>query len=190
VKWIVWSLLLAVAAAAGWLVWAAHRGMFGLCLNLEIKPIEIFTLAVTVIIAILLQYYFVSSHNADRAEKELLMDNIRDVLATLRACRAELDSCRGGAGISAKRAAMIIALIRRLSNELENLQTALGMSRCRKFGDDMERLREMYLAFKIAATGGYFPTKPYNQSSISSQEQAFRSLNVGLQKLLFRVNQN
>jgi hypothetical protein len=185
---IIFIAALIVLIAACFVIVAAHLCWFGLFLNLEIKPIEVLTLAVDIIIALLLQYYFVSKASDFRAEKDLLIDNIRDVLGVIRACREIVNSCYEAGKIGRASAKQIITHFRRISNGIEHLEAAIAMSQCKRLSADMKIVRESYVNFKEAATGGSFPSKVYSPSSISEQEQACKSLNSHLQSLIFRIN--
>jgi hypothetical protein len=171
-------------------IWAAHACWFGLWLNPEIKPVEVLTLAVSILIAILLQYYFVAKATDLRAEKDLLIENTREALTLLRSCRDTLNSCHDSGKISAADEKQIKTVFRRLSNSLEHLETAIGMSQCLGMAKEFGQIKQAYLSFKIAATGGFFPSKPYTPSTISSQEQASRLLASNLQQLIFKINKH
>ena len=54
--------LFGVASLAGALIWLAHLSVWGLKLNPEIKPIEVATLTVNIVIAVLIQYYFATQN--------------------------------------------------------------------------------------------------------------------------------
>jgi hypothetical protein len=84
----------------------------------------------------------------------------------------------------------IKAVFRRLSNSLEHLEATIGMSQCVKMANEFPQIKQAYLSFKIAATGGFFPSKPYTPSVISSQEQASRILASNLQQLIFKINKH
>ena len=119
-----------ILGLAGAVIWAAHEKYYGLSLNLEIKPAEILTLAISIVIVALLQFYVASAMTDLRAEKDLLIGNIRDALAALRACREALNACHDAGKISQSGAKQLISLFRRLSNSLDHIETSIAMCRC------------------------------------------------------------
>ncbi len=145
------------------------------------------TLGVNIFIAFFLQYYFAARATDDRAEKDILIDNVRDVFNTLRSCRDEVAASHGIGKISKESQKKIIKLYRNLSNGLDNLQTAIEMSGCKQLGNECEGISEKFFKYKAAATGK-FP-HPYDPSDIGYQDQTYRALNKELHSLAFKVNQ-
>jgi hypothetical protein len=184
-------LLLAVLGliACG-VIWAAHACFFGLSLDTEIRPVEVLTLAVNIGIAVLLQYYFTNKVSDLRVEKDLLIDDIREVRATTKSCRDTLNQCYERGKIGSQDSKLVLLLFRRLINGIEQVEAALGISQCSKFSKDIEPIKGCYLDYKMASTGGTFPSKPYSQSTISEQERICRDLNLKLQSLIFRINKH
>jgi hypothetical protein len=164
----------------------AANGYKNLSINHELDPIGLLTLGVNIFIAFFLQYYFAARATDDRAEKDILIDNVRDVFSILRSCRDEVMSCHGIAKISKDTQRKIIKLYRNLSNGLENLQTAIEMSGCRKLTKECEAVLEKFFKYKAAATNKF----PYDSSDISYQEQTYRTLMRELHSLAFKVNQH
>jgi hypothetical protein len=170
------------------LLFAAHRCWWGLSLDLEIRPIEVVTLAVTIGVAILVGYYLTNQVNDLRAEKDLLIDDIRNVLRVLKACRETLNSCYDAGKIDPTSKTIILSHFHRLINGIDEIEAALRMSQCSNLHRDIASTKDAYLRYKMAATGGSFPSKPYSHSSISDQERACHALNAELQSLVFKIN--
>jgi hypothetical protein len=165
----------------------ADRGYANYSINHELDPVNVVTLAVNIFIAFFLQYYFASRAADDRAEKDILLDNVRDVFGMLRSCRDEVMSCHGVAKVSQESQQTIIKLYRTLSNGLENLQNAIEMSGCStKLEADCEAVQKGFFDYKAAATGKF----PYDSSDISYQERTYRALVRELHSLAFRVNKH
>jgi hypothetical protein len=164
----------------------ADNGYGNLSVNHELDPINLLTLGVNIFIAFFLQYYFAARATDDRAEKDILLDNMRDVFNMLRSCRDEVMACHGVAEISTQNQKKIIRLYRNLSNALENLQTAVEMSGCRKLVRECETARDKFHRYKRAATGKF----PYDASDISDQGQAYRALMGELHSLAFKINKH
>jgi len=163
---------------------AAERGLHGFSINHAIDPVGLATLGVNIFIAFFLQYYFATRITDDRAEKDILIDTVRDAFSMLRTCRDEVSGC-GTSKIAAEKQKKIISLYRALSNGLENVETAVEMSRCKELGKDFDSIRESFFKYKAAATGKF----PYDASDISYQAQTYRALNQQLHSLAFKLNQ-
>jgi hypothetical protein len=179
-----------VLLAAVLVIVAAHACWFGLTLNLEIKPVEVLTLAVSIVIAVLLQYFLVVKSSDLRAEKDILIGNISEVLTVLRSCRETLNSCHGGRKITPQIKGSVLSQIRQLSNGIDSVQLAIDLSQCKNLASEVDAIWTSYLDFKTASTGGSFPSIPYTAGSISDQERCWRSLHAKLQSLIFRINRS
>jgi hypothetical protein len=164
----------------------AEGGYGNLSINHELDPINLLTLGVNIFIAFFLQYYLASRATDDRAEKDILIDNVRDVFNILRSCRDEVMSCHGIRRVSADNQKKIVKLYRNLSNGLENLQTAIEMSGCKKLEKECEAVFEKFVKYKGAATNKF----PYDSADISYQEQTYRALMRELHSLAFKVNKH
>lgn len=145
----------------------AANGYGNYSINHELDPVNVVTLAVNIFIAFFLQYYFASRASDDRAEKDLLLDSVRDVFGMLRSCRDEVMSCHGMLKVSRASQQKIIRLYRTLSNGLINLQNAIEMSGCNQLTKECDAVLKRFIDYKIAATGKF----PYDSSDVSYQEQ-------------------
>lgn len=164
----------------------ANSGHWDYSINHELDPVNVVTLAVNIFIAFFLQYYFASRASDDRAEKDILLDNVRDVFGMLRSCRDEVMSCHGIADVSKASQQKIIRLYRTLSNGLVNLQNAIEMSGCTQLTGDCDALLKKFVDYKVAATRKF----PYDSSDISEQEQTYLNLMRELHSLGFKVNKH
>lgn len=176
--------ILALAAA---LIFAAHASYLGMTLNLEIKPLEVLNLAVTVGIAVLLQYFLTNKITDLRSEKDILIGNVEDVISTLRACRDALFGLYGRGKITPQDTHEILQLFRRLSNGITHVEDAITMSQCGKLSGEMKDIWHACDDYKSAATSSPFPVKP---TSPSDQDRAFRQLSSRLQSLAFKINKH
>ncbi len=162
----------------------AKCGVGGLSLNLEIRVVELATLLVTVFIAL-----FVTSRLSDRrAEKDLLISNLRDVFESLKVCRdkyaawAEMDKGTGKGGLDVGRA------VRELSNAIDTSRSAVEMSMCSELTSEYVEIRTHYRNYKAAVTGGPFPSKGDKAGSFADEDRCYRAPNLALQSLLFKIN--
>lgn len=174
--------------AVGLVLWAADRGYCGITLDKHLKPVEVAGLAVTIFIAFFLQYFLVSKAGETRAEKDFLIETVRGAIKDLRACRDVVSSSYGSPGMSEPNKKAVLGYMRRISNELENIETAVEASSLRDLTPRCEALKLLYFSYKRSATGGNFPSKAYSTLQISDQAHAFRSLHQALQSLVFEIN--
>ncbi len=179
-----------ILAALCAVFWAAHVGWHGLSIEHKLNPTELATLAVNVFIAYFLQYYFISRATDDRSEKDILIDGLRDVLASARQCRDTLMSCHDAAKIAPAHAKLIKSQLRKIGNGLENVETALAMSGCATLAEDCKRIQDALFNYKRSATGGSFPSKPYDSQDFSYQEQTYRQLTQRMHELVFKINRH
>ena len=166
----------------------ADRGWANFSINHELDPVNILTLGVNIFIAFFLQYYFAARVTDDRAEKDILLDNVRDVFNILRSCRDEVMACHGAGKVNKETEKRIIKLYRNLSNGLENLQTAIEMSGCKELATEFDALSERFYKYKGAGTGKL--PRPYDASDMSHHDQTYRALNRDLHSLAFKLNQH
>jgi len=183
------GVFLTVAAAAAY-VYVAHRKWWGLTLNTEVKPIEVATLAFTVAIAFLLQFYVVFDADNERAEKDLLIFNARDALAKLRDCRDAFTECFEAKSISQADQTKIQTQLRGLNQSLDALDVSLSKSRCAKFCKPCKALAAKALGYKAIITGGDFPSKPYPAEVYTAHQTAYREMDVEIQGLIFLINRS
>lgn len=179
------ALILLVLFAS--VIWFAHCNYLGLYLDLEIKPVELATLAVNLFIALFLSQYFMAKATNLRAEKDFLISELRKILDVLSQASEELFACYGRP-ITQERRKAVLSLLRRLGNDIEGLEAGLAASKCSKLAEYCDDIKSAYLDYKISATGGRFPGKPLTQDQISDNERRYRGLRRRLQELLFAVN--
>ncbi len=181
---------LVMIAMLGGVFLAAHNGLLGFSIEHKLNPVELATLAVSIFIAYFLQYYFISRAADDRSEKDILIDSLRDVLATVRDCRDTLIGCHDTKTISATHVKSIKLLFRKIANGLDNVETALGMSQCSALSEECKAIQDAFFNYKSAATGGSFPSHPYDSHAFTDQEKTYRALNQRLHALVFKINQH
>jgi hypothetical protein len=177
-----------ILAALGLVYFAAHIGWHGFTIEHKLNPVELATLAVNIFIAYFLQYYFISRAADDRSEKDILIDSLRDVLSGVRQCRDTLWACHDAGRIGASQAKSIKLVLRKIANGLDNVETALGMSQFSNLADECKDIQAALFSYKAAATGGSFPSQPYDAVTFTHQEKTHRALNQKLHDLVFKIN--
>jgi hypothetical protein len=182
-------LLVAVAVGLASLL-LGHSGWHGWHIDHEVKPIEVVTLIINVAIVVILQQFLAARAGNIRAEKDLVIDNGKDLIQKLResdeqfAKRSEktkgtLDDWR-----------IAVNQSRALSNALEHFRTSLALvncKKCRSLDGDCEALKQQLLEYKRAITNDP-PQAKIAPDSIRAQSQQFRSFLMGIQKMIFTIN--
>ena len=146
----------AVCALLGMVFFAAHVGWHGFSIDHKLNPVLLATLAVNIFIAYFLQFYLAPRASDSRAEKDILIDGLRDVLASTRQCRDTLMLCHDAGKISAEHAKLVKTHFRKIANGLDHVSTALAMSQCAKLAEDCKAIQDALFNYKSAATGGNF----------------------------------
>jgi hypothetical protein len=165
------------------------RGWQNFSINHELDPVNILTLGVNVFIAFAIQYYFAARATEDRAEKDILLDNLRDVFEMLRSCRDEVMGAYGtGKRVTRETEKKIIKLYRNLANALDNLQTALDMSGCKALVKEFDQISRRFYDYKRAGTGAL--PRAYDADAIGYHDRTYRALNKELHALTFKINKH
>lgn len=102
----------------------AGLGVWGLTLSREIKPIDLALLLVNLFIAVFLQYYLATRINDLRAEKNLLIDEIKDATSILKSLREDCEK----PSLTLEERKRVLYSLRRLANALDGIETMLGSS--------------------------------------------------------------
>ena len=175
------SVCILVCVAAGLRLW-------GLRLNLDIKPTELASLLVTVFIAVFLQYYLATQVSDRRVEKNLLIDDCQDAAVILRNCRDVFWASYDSGKLTNQNKTSILRLLRSLANSLDAVETAVGLSQFSKLKSQAGAIKNAYFDYKNVLTGGEFPAKPYAADVLTEHEKSYRILNVRIKSLLFAIN--
>lgn len=169
-----------------------HFHYYGLHIDHKIKPVEIATLLVNISIAVLLQYFFLSRSGNMRVEKDLIIEDIKNVIKKLRESN-ELFQKRVGQRVGTKEDwSNSNAQCRAISNALESVEFSLGSTKCNKCqklklkSDD---LKQKFFIYKGAVTGTS-ASNAISGDTISDQAQAFRILIRDLQATIFEINRH
>lgn len=150
----------------------------GLRLNSEIKPTELASLIVNLFIALYLQYYLAPLVSDLRIEKNLLIDDIKDLIAILKDLRESTDKN--------SESKQILHLFRRFSNGLDSFETALGVSQFQRLLADLEKVKDDYFNYKKRVTGGPSPSPVVGHHL--QTDKAYSSLSLKLKSLIFTIN--
>jgi hypothetical protein len=180
-------IILALLCGAFWLT---HIRWNGFSIDHTLNAVLMSTLAVNIFIAYYLQFYFASRATDSRSEKNILIDGLRDVLASTRQCRDTLMSCYDAGKISATHAKLIKLTFRKIANGLDTVTTAIAMSGWPALAEDCKGIQDALFIYKSAVTGGNFPTKPYDAQAFGYQEQTYRQLTQKLHELVFKINRH
>jgi hypothetical protein len=168
----------------------AHYRQFGLHLDLEIKPLDLAILMVNLFIALYLSQYLLDKAGNLRAEKDLLIADLRNILSDLKLSREALIACQDAGKITKADKTLILSILRRVANGTNLTESALKLSQCTSLCEKAcDEITRAYIQYKTSATGGNFPTA-FNPDQISDQERDYFKLVEKLHALLFKINQH
>jgi hypothetical protein len=164
----------------------AALGSWGFCLDRTVKPIDLALLFVNLFIAVFLQYYLATQITDLRAEKNLLIDEIRESASMLKRIREYCDRDK----LAPEEKRLVLPLLRTFANSLEGLETALMRSQLAHLLDSFQSLKNAYFNYKSVLTGGNFPNKILQADARSDHNRAYRNLNSEIQSLVFKINKH
>jgi len=165
--------------------------LFGLRIQEDIRLIEILNLISTIAIAIYFQRFFAKQQSEQRIEKALVIDQIREIGNSLGSCKGVIEGCNGAAPISKTNQAKIHQQLRNAANGIEALNSLLA--EC-KFADSKDiqdhaaGLETCFLNYKIAVTGGSFPSKGYDVAGTADVHRTHGEFRRKMHSLIVRVN--
>ena len=169
---------------------SAWHQLFGLSLNLEIKPVEILgTLlsAYLVYLAATLQTALTAKSSNDRVEKDILLRSLHSCDEHLGNVRTLFTKEVADIGfIHPGALAQITAGLRLLSNSIEQLEVEIKMSRFSDFETRFEMLKELLFAYKSTTTD--LPLGEYKAELKSNEWIHSSNLRNALVKFIFELN--
>jgi len=182
--------LIVVAVFVTLLLLAGHTGWHGWHLEHEIRPVDLLTLAVNASVALILQY-FLSSRAANlRAEKDIIIEDAKAVIAKLRDSDDFFSKRADKQKIAKHEWQASVAHCRTISNALEHLISSLkatACKKCKKLDSQCDYLKSSFFQYKSAVTNDP-PNSSVCSESIREQSRTFGALLKGLQKLIFEIN--
>ncbi|MEO8649176.1 MAG: hypothetical protein ABI539_08425 [Acidobacteriota bacterium] len=149
---------------------------------------DVLNFAITLVFAFVLQNYLQKRFGNERAEKEHLIDLIKDSITFLRDTRTAFMATYDSKKILPEDAKAIKALLRNLINSIELLKGLLNTCGYNSEGSECSNIETLYLEYKRILTGGSFPTKPYDGGQFSDAEKAYGQLNSKLNHLRITLN--
>jgi hypothetical protein len=170
------------------ILYVAKVGWLGLSLKNEVRPLEAITLVVNLLIAFFLQRFFTTRMNDLRAEKNVLIDTIKEIIHILGELRERTDAQLGKVSIDDEDRFAILSGLRRIANAITDLEESVSMSHLGSIKKSFTAIRTELFTLKSAATGGSFPSEGYSIQQINSQVLIFRSLKTRCQQLIFTIN--
>jgi hypothetical protein len=172
------------------IIWLAFSGHFGLSVDKKLNPVQLLTLAVSVSIAFLVQYFVAASLGNRRAEKNFCLESVKACIDALTDCRREFEDCVDSKKMSAAQKKVILARITQVSNSITELGKVMALSSaCKKLHNDCQKLFQPYLTYKTALTGTkYALTRPYTAAHVKEHTIAHRALSDELNRIWFRTN--
>ena len=178
-----------VCVGAGLLVGYFGRSWFTVELKKEIGLGDVFNISITLIFAFLLQNYFQKRFGDKRAEKEHLIDLIRESIAYVHNVRSSFVDAYQNKKVTQNDKKLVLNSLRNLSNSVDMIKTCLGTCGY-KSEEDTEciELSRQYFELKRTITGGGFPTVPYSGETFSDAESIFGKILKSLHSLRITIN--
>lgn len=171
--------------AAGFIFFYRHTFSF----SNTITSADVLNWAIVLIVATILQSYWQRNYSDRRIEKNLLIDQVKEVLTVLRDVRALFTTCYGKARVSEDDKRAMLGLLKNLSNGINFLEKALRRHKGRFRGVDLQEAKVYYLDYKRVLTGRNFPSRPYSGELYNEQEDAYRALRERFQETMFQINE-
>jgi hypothetical protein len=173
---------------AGFLVGHFSRAFLSLDLKKEVSVADIFNFLTAVVIALLLQNIVQKRYSNERIEKDLLIENIKEVILVFKDTRTLFISVYNMKRIPLDDSKAIMGLLRNLANSLRSLEVCLKECSIEVETTRLEELKRLYFEYKRILTGGTFPSKPYSGEIFNEEETIYSELYSKLQLLIFNVN--
>jgi hypothetical protein len=182
--WISFAVIFGLAAA---LIYAAKAGWWGLKLNGEVKTIEVLTLAVNLMIAWALQNFLVSRISNQRAEKDFLIEIVKDAQYRVKDCNERFYQCVNKSKVLKADFDFLKAACRNLANVLEQIEISIGKSDSKHLSPKYDGLKKTFYEYKAVLTD-VSPNRAYRPEATGEHLRANRALFSELQDLVFEIN--
>ncbi len=149
---------------------------------------DVLNFTITLIFAFLLQNYLQKRFGNERAEKDHIIDLIKESLVALRETRASFTAIVDRKRIDPADEKSLLAYLRNLSNSLSILQESVHACGDTNGEAACIAIRQLYIGYKRILTGGNFPSKPYSMKTFNDAEKASGQISLELNKMRIQLN--
>ena len=143
---------------------------------------------VTLLVAVALGVIFQRNFSADRVERDLLIAQIREVGAAMKAARELVVRAYTTTTVSEDGDREIVAAVRDLSNQLTTLDQASAQCSTDYRAEPLTSARKRYTEFRRLVTERAFTTQPYSEETYSRAETTYGLFNHALLMYSIHVN--
>lgn len=172
----------------GFLVGHFSHQLFSLHLKDEVGVGDVFNFTLTLVFAFLLQNYLQKRFGDKRAEKDHLIDLIKESVAITNDTRSAFADSYQRKKILAEDRRLILNYTRNLSNSIDLIKTCLTSCGLNEEATECDEIASKYLEVKRLLTGGSFPSKPYTSDTFTDAEGAFAKVTNALHQLRIDIN--
>jgi len=143
---------------------------------------------VVALLARLLQVEWQQRYSTTRVEKDLLIENAKDVISALKLTRGTFLDCSRRRQISRQDERKLKGRLRDLANDMHILECGVNECGGKMQTVPVQKAKEHLYRYKVVLTGGGFPTIGYDSQGILEQETVYRILIQSLLQLIIRIN--
>lgn len=187
-EWFRNSAFLIIGVVFGLLVGYFGKDLLKIELKKEVGLDEVFNFIVALVVAFLFQAYFQKRFGNKRAEKDHIIDLIKETVLYLKDARTVFNLCYEKKRITKDNEKEIKALLRNLINSVTQTKEVIIFCGYKNEESKCKEIESLYIDFKRALTGGNFPTKPYDGENFSDAETSYGKLTNAINQLRINLN--
>ncbi len=184
-KWLARAVILLVGITLGFI----GREFSSVTFKNEFDIAHVLTIILTIIVAALLQYHAIARRSDARAEKDLLIEQVKEIIETASDVRKRFLTCFHTRTTSEEDFRLIKAALKNWSSSMSMLEDALQDCSMNKEKETLTTVKYEFFEYKKFLTGGQYLV-PYSDYTFNSSELAFKRLRSQLQVLMRQINRH
>lgn len=149
---------------------------------------DLLSFVTTIAIGLIVGNYLQQRYSNARVEKDLLIEDIKDVVRFTQDVRNIYWDCFHKQQISPDARVSMLAVLRNIANALTQLEKSLNDCKKTVGTLSIQAIKESYYEYKAVLTGGNFPKEPYSGRNSMETEKAYLDFRAKLQSLIFTIN--
>jgi len=150
---------------------------------------DVLTLLATIAVAALVQYHWTKRYSDVRAEKDLLISDVKEIIAIASEVRTRFLFSFNKQELSEEDFRSIKAGLKNWGSAMSLLETSLKEAKLPEGITKLNRTKEWYFEYKRFLTGGEY-LKPYSHYTHNASEQKFLFIRNELQSLIRAINRH
>lgn len=184
-KWIARAVILLVGITFGFI----GREFLSVTFKNEFDIAHVLTIILTIIVAALLQYHAIARRGDARAEKDLLIEQVKEIIETASEVRKRFLTCFHTRTTSEEDFRFIKTALKNWSSSMSMLEDALQDCNMSKEKAALGIVKYQFFEYKRVLTGGVY-LAPYSDYAFNSSELTFKRLRSQLQVLMRQINRH